>query len=603
MDPDSNPRRERALDDYRSGVGLDVAKAPIADAELGGLPPVVTLPADGMESRETLQRIADEQAALRRVATLIARGVDPSEVFCAVAAELAGALGVQNAAVWRYESDGAATLLAARDEPGVPKMPVGKRFSLEGDNIAAMVLATGGTARMDTLADAAGSTAAEIRELGLRGGVGAPIIVGGRLWGAAIVGTSQFTPLPTDTEVRMEQFTELVAMAIANAAARTELQASRDELRAIADQQAALQRVATLVAREAAPMEVFSAVATELARCLKVHHATLFRYECDCGATLLAVRDHGEPIEVAVGQQFPFTGDNLARLVFDTGRAARMDSHDNASGAAAVHVRRLGIRSAVGAPIIVGDRLWGAAIVGSSQPEPLAPDTESRVADFADLVAIAIANAQTRTDLTASRARVIAAADEARRRIERDLHDGAQQRLVVLGLELRAAEACVPAELRLLKERMSRLVTSVAGVAAEVQDISRGIHPAILSTGGLVPALKALARRSTVPVDLDLRVGCRLANSVEVAAYYVVAEALTNAAKHAHASVVELRVEVAGGGLHLAIRDDGIGGADTGRGSGLTGLTDRIEAVGGTMTIASQPGHGTALHIEFPLRA
>jgi GAF domain-containing protein len=318
-------------------------------------------------SREALRRLADKQAALRRVATLVARGVDSSEVLSAVAEQLAGVLGVQNAAVWRYEPDGAATLLADHDEPGAKKMPVGKRFTLEGDNIAAMVLHTGGTARMDTRDGATGSAAAEIRELGLRGGVGAPIIVAGRLWGAAIVGTSQSTPLPPDTELRVEDFAELVATAIANAATRAELQASRDELRAIADQQAALRRVATLVAREVAPMEVFSAVAGELARRLEVHHTTLFRYESDGAATLLAARHDGGLIEAAVGQRFSFQGDNLARLVFDTGRAARMDSHDNASGEAAAHIRQLGIRSAVGAPIIVGDRLWGVAIVGSSR--------------------------------------------------------------------------------------------------------------------------------------------------------------------------------------------------------------------------------------------
>jgi len=490
----------------------------------------------------------------------------------------------------------------ALDEPGATKMPVGKRFTLEGDNIAAMVLRTGGIARMDTHSDAAGSVAAEIRELGLCGGVGAPIIVAGRLWGAAIVGTSQFTPLPPDTEMRVGDFAELVATAIANAATRAELQASRDELRAIADQQAALRRVATLVAREVAPMEMFSAVTAELARRLEVHHATLFRYESDGTATLLAARHDGGSIEAAVGQRFSFQGDNLARLVFDTGRAARIDSHDNASGEAAANIRQLGIRSAVGTPIIVGDRLWGVAIVGSSRPQPLPPDTESRVGDFTDLVATAIANAATRAELTASRARIVAAADETRRRIERDLHDGAQQRLVALGLELRAAEACVPDQLQPLKQQISRLVTSVAGVSAEVQEISRGIHPAILSQGGLAPALDTLAIRSPVPVDLDLAINQPLSDPVEVAAYYVVAEALTNAAKHAHASQVIVSAKTHDDTLSLSIDDDGIGGADSGKqGSGLIGLKDRVEVLGGRMHISSPPGSGTSLNVTIPL--
>ena len=197
----------------------------------------------------------------------------------------------------------------------------------------------------------------------------------------------------------------------------------------------------------------------------------------------------------------------------------------------------------------------------------------------------------------------MAAADDARRRLERDLHDGAQQRLVALGLELRAAEARVPAELPPLKEQISGLVTTAAAVSAEVQEISRGLHPAILSRGGLGPALITLARRCAVPVHLDLRVDQRLPDPVEVGAYYVVTEALTNAAKHAQASAVEVCTQATGTNLHLVIRDDGIGGAAAGKGSGLTGLIDRVEALGGKMTIQSQPGSGTALLVNIPIES
>ena len=289
-------------------------------------------------------------------------------------------------------------------------------------------------------------------------------------------------------------------------------------------------------------------------------------------------------------------------MVFRTGRAARMDSYENAPGSIAARFRALGIRTSVGAPIIVDGCLWGAAIVGSLQPEPLPPDTEARVSDFTDLVATAIANAQTRAQLTASRARIVAAGDDARRRIERDLHDGAQQRLVSLGLQLRAAEACVPAELQPLKEQISQLVTTVAGVSEEVQEISRGIHPAILSRGGLGPALKALARRSAVPVKLDVGVDRRLPESAEVAAYYVVAEALTNVAKHARASEVNVCADTEGANLRLSIRDDGVGGADSGKGSGLIGLVDRVEALGGQIEISSPTGRGTSLLVTMPLQ-
>jgi signal transduction histidine kinase len=544
--------------------------------------------------------VAEQQAALRRVATLVARGATSSEVFSAVVMELARCLGVYHAVLFRYELDDVAIPVAARDDdPGLKKVPIGERFSLEGESVLATVLRTGRAARMDSHENASGSVAARFRDLGLRTAVGAPIVVG-RLWGAAVVGSSRPEPLPPDTEARVADFADLVSTAIANAATRSELQTSRDELRVLAEQQAALRRVATLVARGASPSEVFEAVADEMARCLCVMHATVSRYDAE--AFIPVAIYHGDRLrKLPEGLRLPLEGDNVAARVFRSGRTARIDSHDDAAGLHAARIRELGIRSAVGVPVIVDGRLWGAAVVGSSASEPLPPDTEARIGDFGDLVATAIANAATRTELIASRARIVAAADEARRRIERDLHDGAQQRLVSLGLELRAAEACVPDQLQPLKEQISRLVTTVAGVSAEVQEISRGIHPAILSKGGLGPALKALARRSAVPVELDVHVDRRLPDSVEVAAYYVVAEALTNAAKYARASLVNVYAEAEDANLHLLIRDDGIGGADTAQGSGLIGLIDRVEALGGTMAISSQPGSGTSLLVNIPL--
>ena len=383
---------------------------------------------------------------------------------------------------------------------------------------------------------------------------------------------------------------------------RREVEASHDELSVLADHQAALRRVATLVARGVTPSKLFSAVAEELARCLGMyHHAVLFRYEPDGTGVLLAA-GHGdrELKAISVGARFPLEGESVAAQVFHTCRAARMDSYENASGSVAARFRDLGLRTAVGAPIIVDGHLWGAAIVGSTKPAPLPPDTEARVGDFTDLVATAIANAQAHAELTASRVRIVAAADDARRRIERDLHDGAQQRLVSLGLELRAAEARVPAQFNPLKEQISHLGTTVAEISTELQELSRGIHPAILSKGGLSPALKALARRSAVPVELVLAVDRRLPDSAEVAAYYVVAEALTNAAKYARATEVKVCVDTDGPGLHLSVRDDGIGGADATKGSGLLGLTDRVQALGGTLAISSHPGEGTSLEVNIP---
>jgi signal transduction histidine kinase len=238
---------------------------------------------------------------------------------------------------------------------------------------------------------------------------------------------------------------------------------------------------------------------------------------------------------------------------------------------------------------------------GSSREEPLPPDTEARLTSFTDLLATAIANAESRGELAASRARIVTAADETRRGIERDLHDGAQQRLVSLGLELRSVQAEVPPELGALGRALSRVADGLADVQDELLEIARGIHPAILARGGLGPALKTLARRSTIPVELDLRVDERLPERVEVPAYYVVSEALTNAAKHAGASVVHVGVEALERALHVSIDDDGVGGADPTRGSGLVGLKDRVEAFGGTITIQSPLGAGTSLEVELPL--
>jgi signal transduction histidine kinase len=232
---------------------------------------------------------------------------------------------------------------------------------------------------------------------------------------------------------------------------------------------------------------------------------------------------------------------------------------------------------------------------------PLPEDTERRMAEFTDLVGSAIANAQARADLMASRTRIVAAGDDTRRRIERDLHDGIQQRLVALTLNLRTIAPMAATEAPALREQLAALDAGLLEAVDELRELSRGIHPTILSKGGLGPALRALSRRSAVSMALDVRIDHRLPDTVEAAAYYVAAEALTNAAKHANASVVELTAAVRHGQLFLMVRDDGIGGADPSRGSGLIGLTDRVEAVGGTLTVASPRGQGTVLLVELPL--
>ena len=347
---------------------------------------------------------------------------------------------------------------------------------------------------------------------------------------------------------------------------------------ALAEQQAALRRVATLVARGADPAEIYPVAVAELARGLKAEHVTLARFESDTELLVVAAADSEIGRQMPVGERLPLTGDSVAAQIQSCGSAARVDDYSGATGQIAARIQQLGLVSGVGAPVTVGGRIWGALIVGSAQPAPMSPETEARVSDFADLVATAILNAETRAELKASRARIVAAADQARRRFERDLHDGAQQRIVSLGLELGAIQASAEDDER--RAQLRPIVEGLSGLNADLQELSHGIHPAILSRGGLGPAIKTLARRSPVPVTLDLDVTGPIPESVEVAAYYVVAEALTNTAKYAEASEVTVRAAAHDGLLQMTITDDGIGGAQTGSGSGLIGLKEPGRRVG-----------------------
>ena len=548
-------------------------------------------------SGEDSRVLAEEQAALRRVATLVARGVPPEEVFAAVTEEVGRLLSVEYAGLGRYEPDEAITVVAVWGKT-VELFPVGHRWSLGGKDIATLVFETGRPVRIDSFADPSGLLA---REEAVGSGVGTPVIVEGHLWGVMAIYSPLGQPLPSDTEARLASFTELVATAIANAE-------SRAGLARLAEEQAALRRVATLVARGVPPQEVFAAVTEEVGRLLGTGFAGMARYESDDTVTVLATwaaeAEHGGAHPLVPGP-WPLEGGDLASMISRTGRPVRIDDYHGVPGRIAAFVRdELGIGSSVGSPIVVEGRLWGALFIHAKQTDqPLPRDTESRVTGFTELVATAIANAESRAELVASRARIVAAADETRRRIERDLHDGIQQRLVSLQLELRGAQATMPPGLGELERELSRLAEGLASAFDELRQISHGIHPAILSEGGLEPALRALCRRSALPVELDLDAERRLPEPVEVAAYYVVSEALTNAAKHAHASVVNVELDAHDAILQLAIRDDGIGGADLSQGSGLVGVSDRIEALGGTLQVTSPAGNGTTLLIEVPLES
>jgi signal transduction histidine kinase len=540
-----------------------------------------------------LDRLAEEQAALRRVATLVARATPPEEVFAAVAEEVGQLFRVELASLCRYEPGRTATAVTTWGPAG-NNFPVGIRWPLGGHNVSTLVSETSRPARIDGYADSSsGPVSAASRETGIRSAVGTPVTVEGSLWGVIFVGSTR-EQLAPDTEARLASFAELVTTAIANAE-------SGNARARLAEEQAALRRVATLVAGGAAPEQVFAVVAEEVGQLLPVDSATMCRYESD--GTLTFVAQWGSlTAHFPVGTGMSLGGHNLGTLVFESSCSARVDGYaDSSSGTIGSVVRVAGLRSAVGTPIVVEGRLWGLIAAGSCQERPLPPDTEARLASFTELVATAIANADSRAELMASRARIVAAADETRRRIERDLHDGTQQQLVSLMLDLRAVQAAVPPQLAELEGGLSHIAERISGVFDQVREISHGIHPAILSERGLQAALKALARRSAVLVELDLRVERRLPDHVEVAAYFAVSEALANAAKHAHASAVHVELKAAGAIVRLTIRDDGIGGADPARGSGLTGVSDRVEAVGGTLEVTSPAGGGTTLLIEIPV--
>ena|GEM_PF-727885 len=370
------------------------------------------------------------------------------------------------------------------------------------------------------------------------------------------------------------------------------LEQNRDELARLNDEQTALRHVATLVAEGRPADDVFAAVAHEVCLLANADVTRLLRFESDGSATVCGVSSPTRD-PVPVGARIALDG-TVAQQVRDTAAPAHRIEESPPE-------LPEGTYSALGASITVRGHLWGAITALTPIERPLPADTETRIAEFTHLVGTAVANAQAHSDLLASRARIVAAGDESRRRIERNLHDGIQQRLVTIALKLRMVTA--DAETPAVRDELAALDAELVDAVDELRELSRGIHPAILSQGGLEPALKTLSRRSTVPVDLDVHVGRRLPAPVEAAAYYVAAESLANVVKHANASVVELRADIHDDRLVVSIGDDGAGGADPSSGSGLIGLIDRVEALGGTLLVSSPPGAGTTLRAELPLPA
>jgi GAF domain-containing protein len=573
---------------------LEPPLPPDTEARLESFTELLETAVANAESRADLARLAQEQAALRRVATLVARGTPPEELFAAVTEEVGQLLGVDYAGLNRYEPDGTTmTIVAVWGSAGDPAPLDGRRQTLGGKNIGTIVFETGRAARIDGYGDSSRPLGLGAREYRIGSGVGTPIVVDGRLWGVMSIFSTPEQPLPADTEARLGSFTELVATAIANAE-------SRAGLARLAEEQAALRRVATLVASGVAPEEVFAAVTKEVERLLPVDFAHMGRYEPDSTITVLAAS--GSTVDrFPVGGRWGLGGKNLATIVFQTGRPDRIDGYSDAFGALGDTGRDLGIRSSAGTPIIVEGLVWGVVIAGSTTlKQPLPADIEARLGSFTELVATAIANAESRAALAASRARIVAAADESRRRIERDLHDGAQQRLVhaviVLKLALRA-QASGDAN---AGELVAEALRHAEQANAELRELAHGILPAALTRGGLRAGVEALVPRVSLPVSVDVP-DERFPAGVEATAYFVVSEALTNVVKHARAGGARVSARVERGQLRVEVRDDGVGGARSGHGTGLGGLEDRVSALEGRLVLDSPPGGGTRLSAWLPI--
>ncbi len=539
------------------------------------------------QARIEVRGYAEEQAALRRVATLVAQAVSPEALFAAVTEEVGRALGSEFTGMSRYNGDGTATVLGEwtrSDNP--PPMAIGERFDLGGQNVTTLVAQTGRPARIDDYDATSGAWGDAARVWGFSSCLGVPIIVEGQPWGVVSVANSGTELLSEDTEARLLGFTDLVATAIANAQAR-------EELRTIADEQAALGRVATLVAQDEAPPVVFDAVAEQVGHLLNTDDAVVLRFEPDESVTIVASwTATGEPLPVGHRRHVE-PGHGLTPLVRETGRPQRIDSQ-------AGYRSQLGLESAVAAPITVEGRIWGVVAVALRGDKLAPPETEERLVAFTGLAATAIANAESRAQLMASRARIVTAADEERGRVVRDLHDGAQQHLVHAVVTLKLARGALTKSDRDAGKLLDDALQQAEEANLELRELARGIVPAALTRGGLRAGAEAVVSRMSVPVRVDVT-DERFPADVESTAYFVVSEALTNVTKHAHASSAQVTARVEGALLRVEIVDDGVGGLRRTGISGLTGLEDRVSALHGSLLVESPAGQGTRVRALLPL--
>jgi signal transduction histidine kinase len=543
------------------------------------------------ESHAGAARLADEQASLRRVALLIATEASLEEVFGKVAEEVGQVLGDVDFALVRDDGGGSATTVAVSGGSVSAVFRPGVRMALDQRGVVGRVISEGRSCRIDDYAAATENVAEAARERGVGAAVGCPIEVGGRTWGVMVVARREREPFPPETETRIAQFSEVVATGIANSE-------SREALRQLADEQAALRRVATLVAEGAAPDAVFDAVAEEMKRLLDADRLNLCRYEREGEMTVMAHRGTNA-WRLPPGTRMSYDGESVTAMVRNTGTPARMDTYEGARGALAEVVRLMGTRSAIGAPVVVAGRVWG--VMAASWNGDLSPPagTEERMAQFAALLDTAIANADSRALLAASRVRLLTASDDARRRVVRDLHDGAQQRLMHTIVTLKLAQRALEQQDGSARALVDEALENAEFGTEEIRELARGILPTALTRGGLQPAIDSVVERLDLPVEADVPAK-RFPAEIEASAYFIVAEALTNVVKHARARRAAIKASVQQGLLQIEVRDDGIGGADP-EGHGVVGISDRAAALGGRLTIESPADGGTVVTATLPL--
>lgn len=408
--------------------------------------------------------------------------------------------------------------------------------------------------------------------------------------------------LATQLFIAISAVTSLILAAVTAERTRATraLVATESVQRALADEQAALRRVATLVAGDAPPSRVFEQVTEEVGRLLGLPGANVMQYDGVRTATVVGAWSEEGPPRFPVGATLDVDGDTAVARVVRSGAPARVD-YRAASGMLAAQVRSAGYRTGVAAPVTLGGRLWGVLVAVSTADEPLPAGLEQQLCDFADLVAQALANADAYKKLADSRARLVAVGDAERQRLERNLHDGAQQRLVSVALELSMVASRLEHDPQGAREMLATAQADLARGLDELRELARGIHPVVLTERGLGAALDALAARAPLPVDITMLTDERLAAPIEAAAYYVVAESVTNVAKYAHASSATVSIERFNGAATVTVADDGVGGADPAGGSGLRGLAARVEALNGHLEVDSPPGGGTRVRAEIPL--